>query len=157
MPSEQPNCIFFLSPRTFCRSQLFHTAEQEITIEMVEVMYDADNAKVYGPGSYFSLIGDNMHSDIFHAVRNGQEVDIIIFQDEDTPFRGVLGRIFAVVVVCPTGGGRVLPIEQDDVDVFAHLVAMYVADEFIVCNELTISLLIGRLSKSAWLLDRIAK
>ena len=62
MASQQPDCIFFISPRTFSRAQLFHTgdtAQQEITVQILDVMYNADDGRVYGPGSYFTIMGDS--------------------------------------------------------------------------------------------------
>ena len=40
------------------------------------------------------------------------------------------GRKFMVVIVCPLGGGQIQLVEQDDIDVFTHFIAMYMADEF---------------------------
>ncbi|KAH0828947.1 hypothetical protein J3R83DRAFT_2375 [Lanmaoa asiatica] len=127
MALQQPNCVFFISPNTFSRAQLSHTAQQEITVQILDVMYDASDGRVYGPGSYFTIM-DSMQSDTLHAVRNDEEVDIIMFHD-DSPWRGVNRRKFVVVLVCPRGGGPIHLVEQDDVDVFAYFVAMYMAGE----------------------------
>ncbi|KAH0828946.1 hypothetical protein J3R83DRAFT_2374 [Lanmaoa asiatica] len=136
--NEQPNCVFFMSPRTFSRAQILgpcNPMREGITVEILDVMYDADDGRVHAPESLFTIHGNNVRPDIIHAVRNGEGVELIMFHDEDEPWRGVIGKKFAVVVVCPAGSGEVLSVEQDDVNVFAHFVAMYVSDRFHVLQR----------------------
>jgi len=97
--------------------------QQDFTIELVDGLYDEHSRRLHPPGTYFTIVGNTVDLRVHSAIQNGDAMEVILVHERDVRMSRMRGQKYVITLVCPKDEGTPIPIQTDDVNIFAQLIA----------------------------------